>query len=135
MKKTAFFFLFVASMLLMACNKDNSQVSENLQQGTWKISYFNDGGNDETSHFTNYVFTFSAGGTATAVNGNNSVIGTWSTGTDDSHAKLVLYFGTQSPFDELDEDWHILQQSATSIQLEHVSGGNGDIDLLTFTKL
>jgi len=39
------------------------------------------------------------------------------------------------PFDELNDDWHILNETSTKIQLEDVSGGSGEIDLLTFEKV
>jgi hypothetical protein len=62
------------------------------------------------------------------------VPGTWSTGSDDSQKKLYLTFNSPPDFNELSDDWHILEETSTKIRLEDVSGGNGGTDLLTFEK-
>ena len=101
-------------------------------QGTWKVTLFNDSGNEETQNFAGYNFTFNSNGTIAAVKNASTVNGTWNTGSDDSQNKLILDFGTTVQFSELNEDWVILEQTASKIRLEHVSGGNGGTDLLTF---
>lgn len=135
-------FKSIALLLLVmaavsSCKKDDSPsiVDNTIQQGNWKITYFEDNGNDETPHFSGYEFIFSPGGSATASNGSNTVSGTWMTGTDDSQSKLILDFGSTSPFDELNEDWHVLEETSTMIRCEHISGGNGGTDYLTFEKI
>ncbi len=61
--------------------------------------------------------------------------GTWTTGTDDSTPKFIINFSaTNGPFEEISEDWQILNASATRVELKHVSGGDGSIDMLTFEK-
>ena len=121
-----------------SCSKDDSisqsDISSLVQEGKWRVVLFKEDDIDETSHFTNYEFTFSNGGTVTAVNGSNSANGTWATGTDDSKTKLNLFFNT-SPLDELSEDWQVIERTATSLKLQHSSGGNGGTDLLTFQKI
>ena len=126
--QTAVIALFL--LLLSSCKKDSvsANVSTTIQNGSWKISLFNDSGNDETNHFTGYSFNFGSGGAVSASNGSSSVSGSWSTGNDDSQNKLNLNFG------ELSDDWHIISESSTKIELEDVSGGNGGTDLLTFVK-
>jgi len=47
---------------------------------------------------------------------------------------MILNFGHQVPFDELNEDWEVISKSDTKINLRHVSGGDGSIDVLEFTK-
>lgn len=125
-------------LLLVSCKKDDdnsaSNASDFLVQGSWRITLYNDSGNDETDHFTGYVFTFSSNGGLTASNGSTSVPGTWSTGSDDSQKKLYLTFNSPPDFNELSDDWHILEETSTKIRLEDVSGGNGGTDLLTFEK-
>jgi predicted nucleotidyltransferase len=46
-----------------------------------------------------------------------------------------IAFSSPSDFEELSEDWEIISQTATKIELRHVSGGGGGTDLLTFGKL
>jgi hypothetical protein len=49
--------------------------------------------------------------------------------------KLILNFASPADFTEISDDWHILQETSSKIQLEDVSGGNGGTDLLTFEKI
>lgn len=124
--------------LFSSCKKDDSTSSpsstNSIQQGQWKITSYIDSGNNETSHYTGYAFVFASGGVVTATKQGSSVNGSWSSGTDDSQLKLYLTF-TATPFSELNDDWHIVQQTSSLIQLEDVSGGNGGTDYLTFEKL
>jgi len=43
-------------------------------------------------------------------------------------------FSSPAQFFELSDDWEIIEKSTTVIKLKDVSGGNGGIDYLTFTK-
>lgn len=132
-------FVVIMMMVMWSCKKDDSSPSSTIdntvQQGNWKITLFNDSGNDETNHFTGYEFTFNADGTVVATSNGNTVNGIWSTGNDDSQSKLVLNFGATSPFDELNEDWHVTEETSTLIRCEHISGGNGGTDFLNFEKI
>ena len=78
--------------------------------------------------------TFSDNGSVSAVASSGSVSGAWSTGSDDSQPKLYLDFGAIAPWDDLNSDWHIIENTDSKIRLEDVSGGNGGTDLLTFEK-
>jgi hypothetical protein len=123
-----------------SCKKSDDSVSPSglsstVQSGNWKVTYYNDSGNDETYHFSGYQFTFASGGSVTAIKSGSSVSGSWSTGNDDSTSKMVLDFGAQVPFDELNDDWKILENSSLKIRLEDVSGGDGSTDYLTFEKV
>ena len=137
--KATIALLFTLTILvfgLSSCTKDKNSTdpstSDIVGQGAWKVTLFNDSGNDETQNFAGYNFTFNSNGTIAAVKNASTVNGTWNTGSDDSQNKLFLDFGTTLQFSELNEDWVILEQTASKIRLEHVSGGNGGTDLLTF---
>lgn len=60
--------------------------------------------------------------------------GSRSSGNDDSQTKLDISLGNINPWNDISDDWHVIAQSSTQIQLQDVSGGSGDIDYLTFTK-
>jgi hypothetical protein len=129
----------ISFSLLVACNKEGepvpvSNVSQVAESGKWKISLFNDSGKDETYHFTGYEFTFNDGRITVSKNGT-TVSGTYGALRDDGKNKLALNFGAITPFDELNDDWDIVEESKSRIRLEDVSGGNGGTDLLTFEKL
>lgn len=141
------FLLNVASMC--SSDDDNSNSSQpdpspvinTVNQGTWRITLFEDSGNNETNHFTGYNFTFAAGNVLTASNGTNSYTGVWSVTNDDSNddspsndLDFNIAFSAPADFTDLTEDWNIITYTATKIQLIHVSGGNGGTDYVTFEK-
>lgn len=139
--KTLSKLLVVAGLFMMAfasCKKDDNSSSPSssmVTQGQWKVIFFSENGVVETSKFSNYVFTFNSNGTVSAVRSGSTVNGSWSDGNDDSQKKLNMNFASPVDFTEISDDWHILQESSSKIELEDVSGGNGGTDLLTFEKI
>ncbi|HTE25436.1 hypothetical protein [Flavitalea sp.] len=133
-------FLFLSLTTLIACNKNDddpsspAQLSTVATSGTWRVTSFIEDNRDQTSTFTGYTFTFSANNAVTVVKGSSTVVGSWATGTDNSKSKLVLAFASPSAFEELSEDWLVIENTGTKIRLQHVSGGNGDTDYLTFER-
>ncbi|RFN58624.1 hypothetical protein [Marixanthomonas ophiurae] len=103
-----------------------------LTSDSWFVTYFFDD-EDETSDFAGYEFTFATDNTAQATNGSNTVEGTWNL-TSSSTQDLELFFGNNDPFDELDEDWDIIEATSEIIKLKHISGGDGSVDFLTFER-
>lgn len=129
---------FLAITTVSSCKKDEKISPSNsaavIKDGTWKVTLFSEDGVNETYHFTGYSFDFQEGGVVKATSSSNTVNGTWATREDSGKTKLDLDFDDVNNFDELDEDWEILTQNASKIELKHVSGGNGGTDLLTFEK-
>lgn len=141
------FMLNVASMCSSDDDNSNSTsidptpVINTASSGTWRITFFEDSGNNETNHFTGYNFTFGSGNALTASNGTNTYTGTWSVTNDDSNddspsndLDFNITFSAPADFTDLTEDWNIISYTATKIQLVHVSGGNGGTDYVTFEK-
>lgn len=123
------------------CDDDNSgggSGSNNfttiLTSGTWYVSYFQEDDDNETSAFNGYVFSFNNNGTAAAVRNSMTTTGSWSNYVDSGYNKLELNFDGLA-LDEIEDDWRIIEFSATQIRLKDVSGGDGSVDYLTFTKL
>lgn len=158
--KRSFLLLLVStlSMSLMAsmCSSDDdgmnpsdsnniSELEDITQTGAWSITYYIDSGDDETNHFTNYTFTFNTDGTLVATNGDTTVNGTWSI-TNDSNSSddddnnsssdtdFNIFFASPPNFEDLTDDWDIIEITNSKIELIDVSGGNGGTDYLTFTK-
>ncbi|MBK5213293.1 MAG: hypothetical protein JJE55_06510 [Flavobacteriaceae bacterium] len=109
---------------------DVSQFEEDLTTGPWYVEYFFDD-YDETDNYAGYEFTFALDGTAQTVKGSTVTAGTWALVSD---FKFVLFFGTYTPLDKLDEDWEILEASTDFIKLKHISGSDGSTDYLTFGR-
>ncbi len=141
------FMLNVASMC--SSDDDNSSsadptpVINTASSGTWRITFYEDDGVNETFHFTGYNFTFGASNVLTATNGTNTYTGAWSVTNSDSNddspssndLDFNIMFSSPAVFaDELTDDWDIISYTDTKIQLVDVSGGNGGTDYLTFEK-
>ena len=128
-------------------NQDNSadQTTQIAQDGTWRVTQFIDSGEDETSDFTGFVFTFNSDGTLVALKGELTVNGTWSVtdgddssdddaGTNDDEFNIFFDVPEINDFDDLSDDWDIVSVSSSKIELIDVSGGNGGTDNLIFEK-
>jgi hypothetical protein len=120
---------------------DPTPVINTVNQGTWRITLYNDSGTIKTSNFTGYNFTFGTGSALTASNGSNTYNGTWSVTSGDSNndnpsndLDFNIGFSTPANFADLTDDWDIVTYTASKIELRDVSGGNGGTDLLTFEK-
>jgi hypothetical protein len=66
---------------------------------------------------------------------NNCTIGNFTGGSSSGDIDFNIFFASPVDFSELSEDWDIITNSSSKIELIHVSGGNGDTDLLTFEKI
>lgn len=138
--------LFISfGMLTASCKKKSEktqkEIEKNIQSGTWNITKFIDSGQDETSHFSGYNFTFGDSGALNSTNGTNTYNGTWSisksNSNDDNNGNDLdfnIYFNLTNNFEDLNDDWDILSHSKNKIELIDVSGGNGGTDYLTFEK-
>lgn len=131
-------------MLAVACNNEDStnsnqtKVVSTVSSGTWRITYFYDTDKEETANFTGFNFTF--GSSLTATKGSTTYTGTWSVtdsnsnddSMDDLHFNIL--FTAPPDFEDLSDDWDILEMTDTKIKLIDISGGNGGTDYLTFEK-
>jgi hypothetical protein len=147
-KRSCVAFLFF--LILSSCEKDKqevivtSQLKESLQNGTWRITKFIDSGVNELSHFNGFEFIFNVTGNLIAkdTKSNLTYNGVWSitksysndNSNDGSDFDLNIFFNTTLYIEELNDDWDIISESPTRVELRSVSGGNGGIDLLTFEK-
>lgn len=157
MKKAFYFGLLVMlsfSLMSTTCSSDDdgspndnsqqiAQIENTVESGTWRITNFNDSGQNETSDFNGYDFSFNSDGTLVASNGTTTLNGTWSV-TDDSNSSsssdddidFNIFFPVpdSSDFEDLNDDWDVVSTSSTRIELIDISGGNGGTDMLTFEK-
>lgn len=147
---TKFISFFAYTLLwgpfVFSCKKDDTtnpstqtQVKTNMSSGSWRITRFVDSGTDELHHFNGYSFTFQ-NGVVSATNGTNTYTGSWSitdsNSSDDGTNSLDfnLNFNLTNDFEDLNDDWDFVSQSATKVELVDVSGGGGGTDYLTFER-
>jgi hypothetical protein len=122
--------LFIAS----SCTRSLDNPADIAASGTWRVTLFTDSGNNETSDFAGYTFTFNSGGSLTAVKNSVSQTGSWSVNTSSSKFNIDLgpKTDTNKPLGELTDDWKIISTSDTEIKLtdDNVSSS----EFLTFSK-
>lgn len=150
--------ILVLSVSLMSamCSSDDDDLSNNnsveiaqventATTGTWGITNFVDSGQNKTSDFDGYEFTFSSNGSITATNGSMSYEGTWYVGDDsydddssndddDLEFNIDFLVSDSNEFAELDDDWDIVSYSDTVINLIDVDLNGVDTDMLTFER-
>jgi len=112
---------------------NNSELEGYLTTDSWFITYYFDEV-DETSDFCEYELIFNVDGFLIASNGTDNVNGAWSVIADNGIEKLVFDFGSETPFDELNDDWDVINASNLIIELQDVSGGNGETNYLTLDR-
>lgn len=140
----ALFCLFMLNVASMCSSDDDSSddnspstsnVNTNVTSGTWRVTLFQEDGTNQTSNFNGYDFSINSNGTIVAVNGSTTKNGNWSTYSDSGTTKFdIVFLDNNGPFEEISEDWRVLTSTTTKLELKHVSGGDGSVDLLTFEK-
>ena len=105
-----------------------------LSDGLWIVSSYTEDNGNQTADYNGYELDFNSAGTVVATNGSTTNNGTWA--VQSSGNIFVLDFGTDLPFNELnDDDWDVISVSDTQVTLQDVSGGGGGTDTLTLQKL
>ncbi len=143
-------FLFIVITVTSCSDEDDKTISSSVDPtpvinivstGTWKITFYEDSGVNETSNFTGYNFSFGAGNLLSTTNVTNTYSGTWSVTSDNSlddstsnDLDFNIAFFAPVNFASLTDDWNIVSYTTTKIELIHVSGGGGGTDYITFEK-
>jgi hypothetical protein len=117
-------------------NKPTKQkIESTLKEHQWKISNFHDQ-KDETHHFKGYSFQFNRNGSVVASNSNTIVTGTWSTfNSGNGQLKLSVEFTLIEPFDELSDDWVIVENADDKIILNEGNTDPENADIVIFEKV
>ena len=104
----------------------------------WYVNLMEEDLENDTCDYVDYTFTYSLDGTVQAVSVSRTVNGFWTVSNSSSGLELILNFnydGQEDPFEDLNDDWDVLFYDAENIQLEEVSGGNGDVEHLNFGRM
>jgi hypothetical protein len=115
-------------------NRPTQQVIEStLKENSWEITNFDD---DETHHFSGYSFHFNTDGSVVASKSNSSISGTWSTfNSSNGQLKLNIEFMVADTFEELNDDWVVIESTDTRILLQDRTGRSGEFDKVTLEKV
>ena len=126
----------IISLLILStsCNRslDSNDATNIVTNGTWRVTLFTDSGNDETSDFSGYSFSFNSNGVVTATWSGISKNGTWSRSSNKFNIDLGAKTDTNKPLGELTDDWQIISLSDSEIKL--TDDNPLSAEFLTFTK-
>ncbi|TVZ16886.1 hypothetical protein [Maribacter sp. MAR_2009_72] len=135
-----------------------AEIKATATSGSWLVARFEEDQVDQTSNFSGYSFTFNTDGVLNADKEDQQITGSWSitsdsssnedesnddSSSDDSSSDdddssddvdFNIFFSSSSKLEELSEDWEIVSYTDTRIELKHISGGDGSIDILVFEK-
>lgn len=111
-----------------------NDVTISVPAGSWKVSSYIDKDRDRTSYYSGFGFVFNSNGNIAVTTNSATVSGTWSSILDSGKNKMILKFPATARLDELNDDWEVIAQSATKLELRNVSGGNGGISTLVFIQ-
>ena len=121
-------------------NDSISAVVTAMNSGTWRVTKYIDGENNETADFSGYNFTFTENNILMASK-DDEIMGSWLVVTDDSNGRssntyldFIISFSGPAKFLDLTDDWDIRLSTATKLELVDGSGGDGATDYLTFEK-
>lgn len=98
---------------------DDTDLINALLAGQWKVAqYF--AGTDQSELFADFVITFHADGTTVSSDGHSSIAGEWETNGDDGTLVLDLELGETMPFDNMPDDWQVVEFDDVQVKLKNV---------------
>lgn len=139
MSRNSWLSAILLSACILSCSKDDKNTTPTVDReapttGTWRVTQFTEHGNNETSDFNGYTFTFDSNGSVTASLNSTNRHGTWS--INNSATEFTLDFGAKSdankPLGELTDDWEIISITNTAIKLKEDNDASGEV--LTFNQ-
>ena len=90
-------------MSRLAADDRDDDLTDTITRGTWRVDYFIENGDDHTSLFSGYVFTFLADGTVTVTRpGAPPPVGYWN--EYNNGTRIELDFGGGFPLEKLTDD-------------------------------
>lgn len=133
MKKLVLVFALVG-ILFASCKKDSPRKVENmLEEGTWKITYYDQHGTTKTDTYTGDVFTFAEDETVSATHSSTAFSGTWECDKSSGDTYFLLDMKNPSEFMDISRDWLVIEKTDVSLKLSYTSSDN-KVDYLTFEK-
>ncbi|PKB18202.1 hypothetical protein [Flavobacterium sp. 5] len=137
--------IVVVMATFVSCSNEDSKtgandVSDAVKDGTWKVSYFAESGDDKTQDYKGYSFTFRDNSILTASKGTNSYTGVWSaskSSNDDdiSSTIFMVTFDTPEVLINLSGNWKVVENTGNVLQLKDDSSGDSTIGHLYFEKI
>lgn len=119
----------VLALLILSCSKEKKEememnlVVQAMTSGQWKVTEFNNAGQDISSDFLHYKFQFHTDYSVEAFqNGSLFKTGSWSA---DANAQTITsqFSGASQPLLNLNGTWTITSTTWTSVKARQETGG------------
>ena len=117
------------------CLEEKALLEDTLNEGTWLVANFINGGVSETDNYKDYVLDFMTDGTVTATKNSDVVNGTWHVVYDSGKLKLILNFSDITPFKEFNEDWIAVDVKTARVEVKHIDSGTNAESKIVFERL
>ena len=116
MKRLVLFLALLVVASFAGCSNNDDDLTDTITTGTWRVSYLSDDGDEDTSLFHGYVFSFRPDGTVLVTRqGLPSALGTWNEYNNDN--RFDLDFDQTGLLQKLDEDWVVASVDDDAILL------------------
>lgn len=121
--RTVFSYLLIilSTFIFTRCTPENvdyrSSAREFISAGQWSIDYYFDG-QDKTSLFSDYRFSFIGNGTVTANASGSSASGKWSIVRDVNRNEVLEMLISEALFQDLNDDWTVTSAEAGLIVMK-----------------
>ena len=116
---------------------DVAEIRNILMDGSWAIAKYTDFGEDKTTDFDGYDFSFFAEHKVTVSQNQDPLLdGLWRIiRNTDNKLKVYLNLGEETPFDYLTEDWNVVSITNDRIELSDIRGDDAlVVDVLVFER-
>ncbi|MES2587803.1 MAG: hypothetical protein V4622_02415 [Bacteroidota bacterium] len=132
--KKIIFVLALISILFASCKKDSPRkVEKMLEEGNWKITYFDEKGTIKSETYLGDVFTFKNDQVVNATHSSTSFEGTWECSKSDGNTIFSLDMKNPSEFLNISKDWKVIEKTDVSLKLSFLEN-DGKMDYLNFDK-
>ncbi len=118
-------------------DSDTTVVTMTILEGEWIVARFENDGETLTSEFEGFTLEFFEDGSMVADNGTDTIEGTWGEFVDDNvDVEVVLDFGSDTFFEQLNDDWDLVEITENRIELiEDDAVDDGTAKVLVLEKL
>lgn len=116
-----------SAFAISSCQKsvpeiDLNGTSELLTAYSWKVNYYSENKDENTSELDEYTFTFNDDASLVVTNGHEVYTGTWNVEIGDNHnfgTEVSMFVDGPEEFDAINHDWDISMLTAAGLHLRY----------------
>lgn len=123
-------------ILMRVCpdtDADLKEIDAILLENTWRVTWYQDEGEDKTEQFKDWAFGFNESGKAYAEGDGRNVYGSWLSYRNDG-LFLGLKYEDEDLLNTLNFRWEIVEITETKIQLKEYDANGAIVRILVFEK-